>query len=168
MFEDFQDVRLYIEERAIRMVDLKFVDLWGGWHHVTVPASQFDEAAVRGGPRLRRLLGGLPHGQLRRHGAPTGPGHGRHGPVLRGPTLGFICTILEADTKEPFPTTPATRRPGRRRTCGRPGSPIEPVGPEFEFYVFDRVTFENGINQASYRVDSEEAEWAASNGGAAT
>ena len=35
------------------------------------------------------------------------------------------------------------------------------VGPEFEFYVFDRVSFENAPHRASFRVDCAEADWTA-------
>jgi glutamine synthetase len=166
MFEDFQDVRLYIEERAIRMVDLKFVDLWGGWHHVTVPASQFDEALYEDGlgfdgssVGFRTVNSG---DMVLRPDLATGAVD----PFYELPTLGFICTILEADTKEPFPHDPrntAARAEAYLRETGIADSSL--WGPELEFYVFDRVTFENGMNQASYRVDSEEAEWSASNGG---
>ena len=31
--------------------------------------------------------------------------------------------------------------------------------PEFEYYIFDAVTYLNDINQASYRIDSDEADW---------
>ncbi len=32
-------------------------------------------------------------------------------------------------------------------------------GPEFEFYIFDSVSYEYGVNRASYRVDCQEADW---------
>jgi glutamine synthetase len=32
-------------------------------------------------------------------------------------------------------------------------------GPEFEFYVFNAVSYTNKMNTASYRVESEEADW---------
>ena len=38
-------------------------------------------------------------------------------------------------------------------------------GPEFEFYIFDNVAFDNGVNHASYRLDSNEADWNSATGG---
>jgi glutamine synthetase len=35
--------------RGVRMIDLKFCDLWGRWHHLTIPASQFKPALMREG-----------------------------------------------------------------------------------------------------------------------
>ena len=38
-------------------------------------------------------------------------------------------------------------------------------GPEFEFYIFDNVAFDSGVNHASYRLDSNEADWNSATGG---
>jgi glutamine synthetase len=38
-------------------------------------------------------------------------------------------------------------------------------GPEFEFYIFDQVAFESGVNHAGYRLDSAEADWNSATGG---
>jgi glutamine synthetase len=166
MFEECEDVRRFIEERAIRMVDLKFVDLWGGWHHVTVPASQFDEVLYEEGVGFDGSSVGFrvvnSGDMVLRPELATGA----LDPFYELPTLGFICTTLEADTKAPFPQDPrntAARAEAYLRGTGIADRSL--WGPEFEFYVFDRVTFENGMNQASYRVDSGEAEWSAANGG---
>lgn len=38
-------------------------------------------------------------------------------------------------------------------------------GPEFEFYVFDEVAYECGVNRAAYRFESSEAGWSSVQGG---
>ena len=38
MFQNFDSARNYVEAHQIQMVDLKFTDLWGRLHHLTVPA----------------------------------------------------------------------------------------------------------------------------------
>ncbi len=38
-------------------------------------------------------------------------------------------------------------------------------GPEFEFYIFDSVAFENEINCSGYQVESAEANWRSGDGG---
>jgi hypothetical protein len=57
--------------------------------------------------------------------------------------------------------TPAIRRPSNRRTPSwRPAAwPRSLWAPEFEFYIFDAVTYLNDINTAMYRIDSAEADW---------
>ena len=41
MFKNFDEARQFVEREQIQMVDIKFCDLWGRWHHLTIPASQF-------------------------------------------------------------------------------------------------------------------------------
>ena len=41
MFQNYEQVRKFLDDQQILMVDLKFTDLWGRWHHWTVPANQF-------------------------------------------------------------------------------------------------------------------------------
>lgn len=38
MFQTFEQAVGFIRENNIEMVDLKFTDLWGLWHHVTLTA----------------------------------------------------------------------------------------------------------------------------------
>ena len=46
MFETFEEASTYIEEQAITMIDLKFCDLWGRWHHLTLPAHAFAPSLI--------------------------------------------------------------------------------------------------------------------------
>ena len=39
--KNFDVAAAFVRENAIRMIDLKFSDLWGRWHHVTLSASEF-------------------------------------------------------------------------------------------------------------------------------
>ena len=41
MFQDFSAAAAFVREHGIRMIDLKFTDLWGRWHHVTLSATEF-------------------------------------------------------------------------------------------------------------------------------
>ena len=49
MFQSFEQAHQHIREHGLRMVDLKFSDLWGRWHHVSIPSSQFTEQLFRDG-----------------------------------------------------------------------------------------------------------------------
>jgi glutamine synthetase len=166
MFDDFQEVRRHIEENGVRMVDLKFADLWGRWHHVSVPSSQFDEELHERGLGFDGSAVGFrtvnSGDMVLRPDLATGAPDSFYDEA----TLGFICSTYEADTRAPFPQDPrniAARAEAFLRESGIADSSL--WGPEFEFYVFDQVTVDNGINRASYRVESAEAEWSASNGG---
>ena len=41
MFQTFAQAREFVDAHGVQMVDLKFCDLWGRWHHVTLSASEF-------------------------------------------------------------------------------------------------------------------------------
>ena len=43
MFTQFSEVQSHIEDHKVQMIDLTFSDLWGRWHHVTLPVSSFKE-----------------------------------------------------------------------------------------------------------------------------
>ena len=49
MFSTFDDAKTYVQENAFQMIDLKFSDLWGRWHHVSIPAHEFNESLMRDG-----------------------------------------------------------------------------------------------------------------------
>ncbi len=40
MFNSFSEAEKFIKDHGIRMVDLKFSDLAGRWHHVTISSSR--------------------------------------------------------------------------------------------------------------------------------
>ncbi|GEM_PF-1155187 len=37
MFNTLEEARHYVEQNDVQMIDLKFTDLWGRWHHLTIP-----------------------------------------------------------------------------------------------------------------------------------
>lgn len=49
MFKSFDEAKKYIENEAFEAVDLKFCDLWGRWHHLTVPVEQFTPEIMEAG-----------------------------------------------------------------------------------------------------------------------
>src|SRR4030042_3819513 len=49
IFRSADDAASYIRDHRIVMVDLKFCDLWGRWHHVTLPAQRFTRGLLEKG-----------------------------------------------------------------------------------------------------------------------
>jgi glutamine synthetase len=93
-------------------------------------------------------------------------GTGFMDPFWDTPTLSFICTTLEADTHAVFVNDPrniALRAEAYLQSTGLADE--SRWGPEFEFYIFDRVSYEYGINRAYYEIFSAEADWNSAQGG---
>jgi len=166
MFATFEQVKAYLEEHDFKMVDLKFSDLGGRWHHLTLPASQFNAQLMRDGVGFDASSVGLKPLKAGDMVLLPDLSTAFRDPFWEVSTLSLICSAFEADTKVSF-----TRDP--RNIARRAEDYMKEVGvadesrwgPEYEFYVFDSVAFENSVNTSSYRLDSLEADWQSAAGG---
>jgi glutamine synthetase len=166
MFQDFAAAAAFVRQRDVRMVDLKFSDLWGRWHHVTLSASEFTPGLMTAGVGFDGSSVGLRSVKSGDMALVPDLATGVLDPFWEVPTLSFVCYAVEADTKRLYfrdPRVIASRAEEYLRSTGIADE--SRWGPEFEFYVFDNVAFENGVNIASYRVDSDEADWHSREGG---
>ncbi len=102
MFADLDQAIAYIQDNGIRMVDLKFCDLWGRWRHLTVPVSQFSSELMQDGVGFDGSSVGLK--SVKAGDMVTVPdlSTGFVDPFWEVPTLSFIGYTLEADTKRIF------------------------------------------------------------------
>ncbi len=166
MFKDFQDAAAFIQQNNIRLIDLKFCDLWGRWHHVTLSATEFTPELMEAGVGFdgssvgfksvkagdMSLIPDLPTGFI--------------DPFCDLPTLSFICNTVEADTRIRFSGDPREVVQRAETFMVNEGIADHSLwGPEFEFYVFNDVVLENDVNTSCYRVDSFEGVWNSTQGG---
>lgn len=166
MFEDFDQARRYVVEHGVQMVDLKFCDLWGRWHHLTLPASQFTPRLMQKGVGFDGSAVGLKSVKSGDMVLTPDLASGAMDPFWDRPTLSFICVTREADTHNLFNDDPRNMARRAEALLRQSGVADESRwGPEYEFYVFDQVAFENDINRAGYRLDSSEAGWNSAAGG---
>jgi len=160
MFSNFAEVEGFIKQNQIQMIDLKFCDLWGRWHHVTLPVSAFSESIMTEGVGFDGSSVGFKSVHSGDMILIPDLATGFQDPFWHESTLSFICDTLEADSKMRFQGDPreVLRKAGNYLSDS--GVADESLwGPEFEFYVFDHISVVNHINHASYRVDSKEANW---------
>ena len=166
MFETFEQARHYVDQKGIQVIDMKFCDLWGRWHHLSVPASQFLPSLMEAGIGFDGSAVGLKSVKAGDMVLVPDLSSAFIDPFWDVPALSFICTTLEADTHAVFSNDPrniAIRAEAHLHDSGIAERSL--WGPEFEFYIFDRVAFDNGVNHASYRLDSNEADWNSATGG---
>ena len=160
MFKGFEEVRAYIQTHGFQMVDLKFSDLWGRWHHVTIPSGQFNEQLLRDGVGFDGSSVGLKSAKSCDMVLMPDLGTGFEDPFCDLPTLSFICSAFEVGTKAPFPFDPRNIVKRAEQSLQSARIADESLwGLEFEFYLFREVSVENRVNAACYRVDSVEADW---------
>lgn len=166
MFSELEEARSWIEEHKIEQIDLKFCDIWGRWHHLTVSAENFDRKLLERGIGFDGSSVGFKSVKSGDMVMVPDLESAFVDPFYELPTLSFLCTTLEADTRELFPYDPRSiaRRADRyMRDEGLADTAI--WGPEYEFYVFDSVSWENSMHTASYRVQCGEGSWNASTAG---
>ena len=166
MFDSVETALKFIHDRDIAMIDLKFTDLWGRWRHVTLAAEEFSPRTMTSGVGFDGSSVGLKSVKSGDMALIPDLSTGFIDPFWEMPTLSFICSAVEADTKKPFARDPRVILRRAEDQLARSGiADTSRWGPEFEFYIFDQVSLENNIHAASYRVNSCEANWNASEPG---
>ncbi|MFO8037090.1 MAG: type I glutamate--ammonia ligase [Anaerolineales bacterium] len=159
MFETYTVTRQYIEEHEIQAIDLKFCDLWGRSHHITIPAREFSPSLMEEGIGFDGSAVGLKNVKAGDMVMVPDLATGFLDPFWEVPTLSFLCNALNATTMNIFPNDPRNIARGAESYLRSTGVSSRSLwGPEFEFYVFDQVHIENKMHRAGYRFTSYETE----------
>lgn len=159
-----QDVAAAIEANGIKMVDVRFTDLFGQWHHFSMPAEAFDieDAFEEGmgfdGSSIRGFQT-IEISDMLLIGDPT---TAFVDPIVDQacPTLSLVANVFDPITRQRYtrgPRNVAQKAEAYVKEAGVADTVY--VGPEAEFFVFDQVSYETGRNFQSYYLDSEEAPW---------
>jgi glutamine synthetase len=156
-----QDVLQMIQDNDVQMVDLKFVDLFGTWQHVSFHSSMlteqvfseglpFDGSSIRGWKSIN---------ESDMYMVPD-PKTAWIDPFFQVPTLSLICSIIEPRTGQPYSRCPrslAMRAVAYLQSTGIADTAY--FGPEAEFFIFEDVRFDQTQNAGYYFVDSIEGRW---------
>jgi glutamine synthetase len=147
------------------MVDLKFCDLWGRWHHVTVPAGRFTPTLLEEGVGFDGSSLGFKAVNAGDMVLVPDLAAGFVDPFWEVPTLSFVCTTLEADTRQLFPYDPRSIAQRAEAFLRESGIADESRwGPEYEFKSLRRRLVREPDERRLYRVESratEEQQWGA-------
>jgi glutamine synthetase len=157
-----------VKDNAIEYVDLKFCDLLGSWHHITIPVSSLTEDLFETGVGVDgSSLPGFSSIERGDMIMIPDPETVFIDPFFDRPTLSLIGDIMDVGEK----TVPYSRNPRRVAEdsevyLSKTLKGAEAIlGPEFEFYVFDKVRFFQGPESAYYYLDSAEAPWKSTENG---
>jgi len=157
----------------VKIVDFRFSDLFGTWHHFSAPARAlteevFEEGVGFDGSSLRGFQAIEESDMI----LIPGPATAFVDPFLEVPTMAIICDIYDPITQQPYSRDPrfvAKKAEAYLRQTGL--ADVSYWGPEPEFFLFNNVAYNVATNESFYRVDSREGWWnsgqtAASNMGA--
>jgi glutamine synthetase len=153
------------QQNRVEFVDLKFCDLLGSWHHLTIPVSALKDELFRTGVGVdgSSLAGfsSIERGDMIMLPDPT---TAFMDPFFERPTLSLIGDfMLSEDTVVSYSRDPRRVARDAEKQLGKMLAGVQVIlGPEFEFYVFDKVNFHQGPDSAFYTLDAAEAPWQAS------
>ncbi|MDX2272985.1 MAG: type I glutamate--ammonia ligase [Cyanobacteriota bacterium] len=156
-----QDVLSMIRDNNIEMVDLKFVDIFGTWQHVSFYSDMIEEASFTDGLAFdgSSIRGWKAINDSDMSMVPD-PSTAWIDPFMEVPTLSLTCSIIEPRTGSPYSRCPrslATRAVQYLQQTGI--ADVAYFGPEAEFFIFDDVRFDQTQNSGYYFVDSIEGRW---------
>jgi glutamine synthetase len=163
MFTSIQEGKKFVAKENIEAIDLKYIDLNGRWRHVTIPVSAFNDQLMVEGVGFD----GSSVGFRKTHMSDMALlipdlSTGMIDPFWERKTLSFICGIVEADTRQPFPLDPRSVAKRAEEYLSQIGwVDWSNWGPEMEFNIFDNISYSIKMNQASYQLVSSEAQFGA-------
>jgi len=157
MFKSLAEVRAFIENEGVVQVDLKFVNAVGGWHHLSLPSENFDEALVTNGIGFDGSSVGFKALESGDMVMLPDLKAGWIDPFCEYKTLSFLCNVCEADTAAPFADDPRQVVLKAQDYLAKSGYADRAIfGPEFEFHVFDGVYFDRDEGGCGYSIESSE------------
>jgi len=156
-----KEVLKFVEEKGIKIVDLRFMDFIGLWQHCSYPAHELTESVFEDGM-------GFDGSSLRGWQAINNsdmilipdPASARVDPFAEIPTLILICNVFDPITKEPYSRDPryiAKKAENYLKGTGYADTAF--FGPEAEFFVFDDIRYGYSANNGFFYFDSEEGNW---------
>ncbi len=163
MQKTLQDVLKMIKDNNIQMVDFKLTDIDGRWRHLSIPAERLSEDTMAQGIGFD----GSNYGY-----APVENSDMVFTPVLDSavidryaeiPTLSMIgdVKIIDLPQNRPFdqyPRNVAIRALDYMKELGIADKML--IGPEYEFYIFDKVRYNVTTQESSYHIHTRQADWA--------
>lgn len=157
-----QELLKIIDKEKIEFVDLRFTDLPGKEHHITVPASAMDDDLFQYGKGIdgSSLKGWQQINQSDLALKPCEDSPVQIDPFYRHPTLLVRCKVVDPVQGENYHLDPRDIATRAEQYLIKTGIADEVLfGPEPEFFIFDNVRWDNQMGSVFYEIDSNEAHW---------
>ena len=150
-----------IKNDEIKMVDLRFTDMPGSTHHISIPIKYltedlfkngvgFDGSSVRGFQSIENsdmaMVPEVTSGYI--------------DPFFSEKTIAFYCDVVDPITYKSYSRDPryiAKKAEKYLKSSGMGDTAY--FGPEAEFFIFNDVKYDSGSNFAFHEVDSTEGAW---------
>ena len=156
------DVIQLIQDKDIKVVDVKFTDLFGQWQHFSLPVEHFsvEQAFEEGLGFDGSSIRGFQSIESSDMVLICDPTTAIVDPICAAPTLSLVGDVYDPISREPYSRDP--RYVARKSLAYLQDTGIADTayfGPEAEFFVFDKVMYSAGEYSSAYQVDSIEGPW---------
>ena len=151
----------YCKENEVQFVDLRFTDIKGTWHHVTYRMSAINEGNLEGGIPFdgSSIDAWQPINKsdmLLKVDVPTA----FLDPFTADPTIIVFCDVYDIYKNRMYERCPRSIAKAALKHAESLGiADAAYFGPENEFFVFDDVKFVDNMNEAGYKIDTDEGGW---------
>ncbi len=157
-----RDIMNMIREQDIQMVDFKMVDINGQFRHVTIPAQHFSEETMVNGIGFDASNYGYAVVEKSDMVFIPDPDTAVIDPFCGVPTLSMTGNAMvigypENRPLDQYPRNIVLAAEQYMRDTGVADTML--ILPEFEFYLFDSVSWQVAANAIGMSVDAEQAHW---------
>ena len=162
MLTKVSKIKVFCAENEVKMIDFKMVDLNGRWRHLTIPADRLTDESLTSGIGFDGSNYGFATVENSDMVFIPDISTAHIDPFMKIKTLSMIGDVYKIDEPDnrrfdQCPRNVAKNAENYLLKSGIADSVV--IGPEFEFYVFDHVSYSLEPKGASYRIDTDQAEW---------
>lgn len=156
-----KDVLAFIKEKDIKMVDLRFTDLPGLWHHFSMLAKDFTEEMFEEGVGFDgSSIRGFQTIDVSDMILIPDPNTFFKDPFAEVPTGNIVCNVKDPVTLEMYSRDPRYITQKAESYLISTGIADKAFfGPEAEFFILDGIRFDQSYNFGYYFIDSKEGFW---------
>jgi len=158
-------IKKLCQENQIRMIDFKMVDLDGRWRHITIPVERFTDDIFEYGIGFDGSNYGYAAVEKSDMVFIPNPDTAVKDPFAEIPTLtmcGDVCVIgKENKPFDQYPRNVSLRAVEYMKEQGIADEML--IGPEFEFHLFDRVSYTVTPQRNAFAIDTRQAMWNSGN-----
>ena len=162
MKKSVKDIMTMIRENGIKMVDFKMVDINGQYRHVSIPAANFSEDTMKSGIGFDASNYGYAVVEKSDMVFIPDPDTALIDPFCSIPTLSMTGNAMIIDTPENRPLAQYPRniiKAAVQYMKDQGVADTMKILPEFEFYLFDDVTWSVQPNYVGASVDASQSYW---------
>ena len=162
MFQNFQEVQDFIQEKEIQFVDFKMIDLRGRWKHLSIPAARLTEDTLENGIGFDGSNYGYAAVENSDMVFIPDITTAVVDPFVKVPTLSMIGDVMVIDrpANRPFdqyPRNVTKRSIAYMKELGIADEMI--IGPEYEFHVFNGMSYSEKPDEIGYKLYDWESVW---------